>query len=103
MGKVLGECPHCHAEVTVGSYGPYCTNRCGMMLNYAFGIKLDENQVWNLLAWRPIYVKGIKRKDGKTFNAYLRPELVVPYSYTNKQGEKREGFQYKFSFVDGYV
>ncbi len=47
--------------------------------------------------------QGNKRKDGKTFNAYLRPELVVPYSYTNKQGEKREGFQYKFSFVDGYV
>lgn len=66
MGKDLGECPHCHAEVTVGRYGPYCTNRCGMMLKYAFGIKLDENQVWNLLAWRPIYVKGIKRKDGKT-------------------------------------
>ena len=99
MAKILGECPHCKSDVLVGKYGAYCSDKCGMSFGYAFGKKLDENQVGDLLMWRPIYVKGMKRKDGSTYNACLRPERIIPYSYTNKQGELKKGYQYSFSFV----
>ena len=100
MGRVLGECPKCKATVLSGKYGAFCSGKCGMSLSYAFGKQLEENKIEDLLLWKPIYVRGMKRKDGSIFNAYLRPERVVPYSYIKQSGEKKEGFRYEFSLVD---
>ena len=98
MGKVLGECPKCKATVMEGKYGAFCSGKCGMSFGYAMGKRLNEDQIVDLLLWRPIYVKGMKRKDGSIYNSYLRPERVIPYSYTNQNGEEKKGFRYEFSF-----
>ena len=39
-----------------------------------------------------------KSKKGKTYDAYLKPEGVEAYDYTNKDGEEKSGYQFKFSF-----
>ena len=62
------------------------------------GKKLDEEQVKKLLAGDKIFMKGLKSKKGKPYDAFLKPEGVEPYSYTNKDGEDKSGYQFKFSF-----
>ena len=94
----IGKCPKCGGDVVVGKYGAYCSEKCGMSLGYAMGKKLNEEQVTKLLNGEKILMKGIKSKKGGTYDAYLKPDGVEPYSYTNKDGEEREGFQFKFSF-----
>ena len=96
--KAIGKCPKCGGDVVVGKYGAYCTEKCGMSLGYAMGKKLDEEQVKKLLAGDKIFMKGLKSKKGKPYDAFLKPEGVEPYSYTNKDGEDKSGYQFKFSF-----
>ena len=95
--KAIGKCPKCGGDVLTGKYGAYCTEKCGMSLGYAMGRKLDEEQIKKLLAGEKIFMKGLKSKKGKTYDAFLKPEGVEAYDYTNKDGEERNGFQLKFS------
>ena len=96
--NAIGKCPKCGADVVVGKYGAYCTEKCGMSLGHAMGRKLEEEQIKKLLAGEKILMKGLKSKKGKTYDAFLKPEGVEAYDYTNKDGEEKEGFQFKFSF-----
>ena len=96
--KAIGKCPKCGGDVLTGKFGAYCTEKCGMSLGYAMGRQLDEEQVKKLLAGEKIFMKGLKSKKGGTYDAYLKPDGVEPYSYTNKDGEEKSGYQYKFSF-----
>ena len=96
--NAIGKCPKCGGDVVVGKYGAYCTEKCGMSLGYAMGKKLDEDQVKKLLNGEKIFMKGLKSKKGKTYDAYLKPEGVEAYDYTNKDGEEKSGYQFKFSF-----
>ncbi len=95
--EAIGKCPKCGGDVVVGKYGAYCTEKCGMSLGYAMGRKLDEEQIKKLLAGEKIFIKGLKSKKGKTYDAFLKPEGVEAYDYTNKDGEERNSFQFKFS------
>ena len=95
--EAIGKCPKCGGDVVVGEYGAYCTEKCGMSLGYAMGRKLDEEQIKKLLAGEMIFMKGLKSKKGKSYDAFLKPEGVEAYDYTNKDGEERNGFQFKFS------
>ena len=95
--EAIGKCPKCGGDVVVGKYGAYCTEKCGMSLGYAMGRKLDEEQIKKLLAGEKIFMKGLKSKKGKSYDAFLKPEGVEAYDYTNKDGEERSGFQFKFS------
>ena len=96
--NAIGRCPNCGGDVLVGKYGAYCSEKCGMSLGYAMGKQLDEEQVAKLLNGEKIYMKGLKSKKGGTYNAYLKPDGIVPYSYTNKDGEEKSGYQFKFKF-----
>lgn len=96
--NAIGKCPKCGADVVVGKYGAYCTEKCGMSLGHAMGRKLEEEQIKKLLAGEKILMKGLKSKKGKTYDAFLKPEGVEAYVYTNKDREEKEGFQFKFSF-----
>ena len=95
--EAIGKCPKCGGDVVVGEYGAYCTEKCGMSLGYAMGRKLDEEQIKKLLSGEKIFMKGLKSKKGKSYDAFLKPEGVEAYDYTNKDGEERSGFQFKFS------
>ncbi len=92
--KMLGNCPHCGADVSYGKYGAYCTAKCGMNVGRVMGAMLTEEQATTLLEGKKILVKGLKGKKG-SYDAYLVPEGVEPNSYTNKSGEEIHGFQYK--------
>ena len=96
--NAIGKCPKCGGDIVVGKYGAYCTEKCGMSLGYAMGRKLEEEQVKKLLNGEKIFMKGLKSKKGKTYDAFLKPEGVEAYDYTNKDGEERSGFQFKFAF-----
>lgn len=69
-----------------------------MSIGYAMGRKLDEEQIKKLLAGEKIFMKGLKSKKGKSYDAFLKPEGVEAYDYTNKDGEEKSGFQFKFAF-----
>ncbi|MCR4745743.1 MAG: DNA topoisomerase 3 [Lachnospiraceae bacterium] len=96
--NAVGRCPNCGGDVLVGKYGAYCSEKCGMSLGYAMGKKLSEEQIAALLDGEKIFMKGLKSKKGGTYDAYLKPDGVEPYSYTNKDGEEKNGYQFKFSF-----
>ena len=96
--NAIGKCPKCGGDVVVGKFGAYCNEKCGMSLGYAMGKKLDDEQVKKLLNGEKILMKGLKSKKGGTYDAYLKPEGVEAYDYTNKDGDEKLGFQFKFSF-----
>ncbi len=80
----LGKCPSCGGDVVTGRYGAYCKNKCGMYVSKAFGKKLTDSQVRDLLQGKKILVRGLKSKAGKTYDAYLKPDGIT------------ESGQYKF-------
>jgi DNA topoisomerase-3 len=92
----IGKCPKCGSDVANGKYGVYCTGKCGMSLGMAFGVKLSEAQVKSLLAGKKILVKGLRSKQNRIYDAYLKPEGIVPYEYSDAKGGKHSGYQYKF-------
>lgn len=96
--NAIGKCPKCGGDVLLGKYGAYCTEKCGMSLGYVMGKSLDEEQIRKLLNGEKIFVKGLKSKKGKCYDAFLKPDGVEPYEYTGKNGEKKNGYQYRFSF-----
>lgn len=96
-GGPIGECPNCHAPVKAGKYGAYCTAKCGMNLGYAMGKALSASQVKSLLKGDKLLLTGLKSKAGNTYSIYITPTGVKPYSYTNKQGETVNGFEFTFN------
>jgi DNA topoisomerase-3 len=92
----LGNCPKCKAAVVKGKYGPYCSGKCGMSLGRAMGVTLTEKEVKSLLEGKKILVKNLRAKSGKTYDAYLEPNGIEDFSYTDKNGNERKGSQYKF-------
>lgn len=95
----LGKCPNCGCKVVSGSYGAYCTGKCGMSFGKAMGKSLSENQVKALLENRSITLKGLKSKKdaSKKYDVILTPDGLEDYSYTNKNGDIVKGKQFKFS------
>lgn len=99
--EVLGKCPNCGADVVVGKYGPYCSEKCGMSFGKVMGAELTRNQIKQLLLNKSVYVKGMRSKKGNTFDAYVTPDGIGEYSYT-KGGNEIHGkqFRYKLDFSD---
>ena len=95
--NAIGRCPNCGGDILIGKYGAYCSEKCGMSLGYAMGKKLSEEQIKKLLDGEKIFMSGLKSKKGGTYDAYLKPDGVEPYSYTNKDGEEKSGYQFKFN------
>lgn len=95
IAEVLGKCPKCGSDVVVGKYGAYCKNKCGISLNKAFGINLSKAQIKKLLNNERILLKGIDGKNGK-FDAYLTPDGINEFNYTNKEGKAVKGYQLKY-------
>lgn len=93
--KVLCACPECGAPVTLSRGGGQwqCSASKwdaeqdfklvvgdGFKLNVKqFGKKLTENQARSIAAGKPTAVKGLKKKDGSTFDAKL---VLGPKPYT---------------------
>jgi DNA topoisomerase-3 len=92
----IGNCPKCRAAVVKGKYGPYCSGKCGMVFGRAMGATLTENEVRSLLEGKKILVKNLRAKSGKNYDAYLQPNGIEEFSYTDKNGKEHKGSQYKF-------
>ena len=92
----FGNCPKCGMPVYKGKFGFYCSGKCGMTLGRAMGATLTDKEVKDLLDNKKIYVKGLKNKAGKVYNAYLTPKGIEQYSYRDKEGNDRIGWQYQF-------
>lgn len=90
VDEVIGQCPHCKADVKKGKYGFFCTGKCGMNLNSFYGRPYSENQLKKLLEGKKILMKGLIGKNG-TYDAYMIPVGTEEYSYNGKKG-------YQFSF-----
>ncbi|MBQ7724375.1 MAG: DNA topoisomerase III, partial [Lachnospiraceae bacterium] len=94
--EILGKCPRCGSDVIKGKYGSYCTKKCGMKFGKAMGKELSDEQIRKLLNGERILVKDIKSKKGKNFDAFLTPKGVSDFCYTDKDGNKRTGFQFDY-------
>jgi DNA topoisomerase-3 len=92
----LGACPKCQGAVVKGKYGPYCIGKCGMVFSGAMGARFTEKEVKCLLEGKRIFVKNLRAKSGKTYDAYLQPNGIEDFSYTDKNGKEHNGSQYKF-------
>lgn len=78
-GGSAGLCPFCGRELRFGKNGVYCPgykdeeNPCRFSLYHTqYGKKLTENQMLGLLSKKPIIVRDLKNKAGKTYDARLR-------------------------------
>lgn len=91
--ETLGKCPKCCGDVVKGKFGAYCKNKCGMNVSRVMGIVLSDKQVKSMLMGQRTFVKDLKGKKG-SYDAYLTPVGVEPYSYT-KEGKEIHGFEYK--------
>ena len=95
--EIMGKCPRCGCEVIKGRFGAFCSKKCGMKFGKAMGKDLDDEQIKRLLEGKQILVKGIKsKKKGKTYDAYLTPKGISNFSYKDKDGNERIGFQYDY-------
>ena len=64
-----------------------------MSLGKIMGKQLSQEQVKSLLDGKKFLLKGLVSKaKGTTYDAYIVPDGIEPYSYNGK-----DGFQYKFS------
>ena len=99
--SVLGKCPVCGNDVVPGKFGAYCKGKCGMSLGMAMGKKLSDAQLSALLSGKKTLLKGLKKKSGDgTYDAYVIPDGIEDYSYTDKDGNSHSGkrFKYKMEF-----
>ena len=67
-----------------------------MVLPQAMGATLTDSEVKSLLAGKKILVKGLRNKAGKVYDAYLKPVGIDEYSFSDKEGNKKNGYQYKY-------
>ncbi|MBR3515818.1 MAG: DNA topoisomerase 3 [Lachnospiraceae bacterium] len=93
--EVLGHCPHCGKDVVTGKYGAYCSGKCGLGIQRAYGHTLTPMQIKEVLDGKKIFVKGLKNKAGKSYDAYLIPDGVEEYSYS-KDGSEKSGWNIKY-------
>ena len=92
----FGKCPKCGSDVVKGKFGAYCISKCGMTFGKAMGATLTDNEVKSLLAGKKILVKGLRNKAGKVYDAYLKPVGIDEYSFNDKDGNNKTGYQYKY-------
>ena len=92
----LCKCPACSGNILKGKYGPYCSEKCGFRMVYAFGKKLTEKQFISLCSGKKTKITGIKKKDGSdTFDAYAIPDGIEDYQYKTDDGKVVTGKQIK--------
>ncbi len=92
----LGACPNCGGDVVKGKFGAFCSQKCGMNVSRIMGAELSDSQIKNLLAGKKILLKGLTSKKGGTYDVYLIPDGVEPYSYVKADGTTVSGHQFKF-------
>lgn len=97
--EIYGACPKCGSNVLKGKYGFYCEGKCGLTLGRAYGTNLSDDEMRTVLSGEKILLTGLKGKSGKTYNAYLQAKGTEPYSYTNKDGVEKSGFQIKYEMT----
>ncbi|MGN0372094.1 MAG: DNA topoisomerase 3 [Enterocloster sp.] len=93
--EALGICPNCGGQIVKGKYGAYCTKKCGMNVNRILGAALTDGQIREILSGKKILLKGLKNKEGKSYDAYIIPAGTESYHYT-KDGQERSGVQIRF-------
>jgi len=84
----IGVCPFCKKPVFEGKQNYYCSgykNGCKFIIwkkdKYfeAMGKTITKSMVKKFLISKPVFVKGLKSKTGKIFNAYISIEFSSPY------------------------
>lgn len=93
----LGICPKCGKDILKGKFGSYCSGKCGMSVSKYMGKALTDTQVKSLLQGKKVLVKGLVSKStGKTYDIYIKPKSVEPYSYKKTDGTEVKGYQWSF-------
>lgn len=98
----VGKCPICDGDVIYGKYGAYCEKKCGFSPGKAFGKKLTQNQITDILAGKKVLLRGLRSRNGKSYDMYVRMTGTEPYEYTDKSGKvvKGYGIKYETSFPE---
>ena len=93
--EALGKCPKCGGDVVKGKSGAYCSRRCGMNVGRYYSTAFTDKQVSSLLAGEKILLKGLKGKDSRPYDLYLKPIGVEEYSY-EKDEKTMTGYQFSY-------
>lgn len=88
----LGECPKCGEKVLMGKFGSYCSGKCGVILNKAYGKALTDVQIKSILAGKKTLLKGLISQKGGSYDMYVKLKGIKPYSYTDKDGKLHDGY-----------
>ena len=88
----LGACPKCGEKVLMGKFGAYCSGKCGIMLNKAYGKTFTDVQLKSILAGKKTLLKGCVSSKGSSYDMYVKKKGVKPYSYTDKDGKQHDGY-----------
>ena len=92
-------CPACGASIASGQYGAYCSGKCGMVISKFMGKQLSNPQVVSLLSGKKVLLKGLPKKNGETYDAYIKMVGVKEFSYQkNGQTVTGKGYDVEMSF-----
>lgn len=92
-------CPACGASIASGQYGAYCSGKCGMVISKFMGKQLSNPQVVSLLSGKKVLLKGLPKKNGETYDAYIKMVGVKDFSYQkNGQTVTGKGYDVEMSF-----
>lgn len=92
-------CPACGANIASGQYGAYCFGKCGMVISKFMGKQLSNPQVVSLLSGKKVLLKGLPKKNGETYDAYIKMVGVKDFSYQkNGQTVTGKGYDVEMSF-----
>ncbi|MCR5303901.1 MAG: hypothetical protein K6E33_05000 [Lachnospiraceae bacterium] len=94
--SVVGKCPKCGSDVIYGQYGAYCSGKCGCTMSKAFGRKLNPQQATDILAGKKVLLKGLRSRNGKNYDMYVRMVGTEPYDYVDKKGNRVQGVGIKY-------
>lgn len=82
---ILGTCPKCGNQITVGQYGPYCAGKCGFSIGKIYGKDPTNEEIISLLKHQKTLVKGLVSKKGTNYDAYLTPNGIREWTRVDEQ------------------
>ncbi|MBE6035569.1 MAG: type IA DNA topoisomerase [Clostridiales bacterium] len=96
--KPLCKCPSCKGDIIKGKFGPYCKQKCGFVMGMVCGKKVNETEFVYLCQGKKVMMRGLKKKAGGTFDAYVQSKGIEEFSY-EKDGTVYNGKRLKFDFT----
>ncbi len=92
---VLGTCPKCGGDFIDGKFGPYCESKCGFTCKKIRGHEVTKSELKTLLGGGEVLLKELTSKNGNSYDLYVKPTGIEPYSFTSEEGNEISGYKFQ--------